>query len=122
MSLDAAPLPDEVRVVLADYDAGRTPDRAAERAAVKAALAVLVARAPGRSVEVRIPPYAAVQAVAGTTHRRGTPSAVVEAGARTWLDLACGRLAWADARATGAVRASGERSDLGPWLPLFSSP
>lgn len=88
------------------------------RARVKASLARLQDVAPGRSVEVRIPPYAAVQAVPGLTHRRGTPSAVVETDADTWLALADGSLAWADAVAAGRVRASGERSDLSPYLPL----
>jgi hypothetical protein len=105
--------------VLAVWDAGDTPDRLAVKAAVKASLAELVARAPGRAVEVRVPPYAAVQAIEGTTHRRGTPPAVVECDARTWLQLAAGQLAWADAVADGRVRASGERSDLSSHLPLL---
>lgn len=88
------------------------------RAAVKASLARLQEVAPGRAVEVRIPPYAAVQAVPGPVHRRGTPGAVVETDAETWLALADGRVAWADAVADGRVRASGERSDLSPFLPL----
>jgi hypothetical protein len=104
--------------VLADWDAGGTPDRRAVKAAVKASLALLVAVAPGRSVEVRVPPYAAVQAVEGSSHRRGTPPAVVECDARTWLELAEGRLSWAEAVADGRVRASGERSDLSAYLPL----
>ncbi|MEZ5117618.1 MAG: sterol carrier family protein [Candidatus Nanopelagicales bacterium] len=104
---------------LAAYDAGTSPSRAVEKAAVKHALAALVARAPGRSVEVRVPPYAVVQAVPGSTHRRGTPPAVVETDAATWLALATGRAGWADAVADGRVRASGERSDLSPYLPLL---
>lgn len=104
--------------VLAAYDAGEVPDRALEREAVKATLAELARRAPGRSVEVRIPPHAAIQAVEGGAHRRGTPPAVVECDPRTWLELATGRLAWADALAGGRLRASGERSDLRSWLPL----
>lgn len=88
------------------------------RARVKSSLERLQEAAPGRSVEVRIPPYAAVQAVPGLTHRRGTPSAVVETDADTWLALADGTLAWSDAVAEGRVRASGERSDLSPYLPL----
>lgn len=88
------------------------------RARVKSSLARLQEVAPGRAVEVRVPPYAAVQAVPGPTHRRGTPSAVVETDAETWLALAEGSLAWADAVRTGRVRASGERADLSPWLPL----
>ena len=109
---------DAVNDVLARWDAGEEPDRTAVKAAVKASLAVLVAAAPGHAVEVRIPPYAAVQAVEGSRHRRGTPPAVVECDARTWLELAAGRVAWADSVADGRVRASGERSDLSPYLPL----
>ena len=107
--------PDEL---LDDWDAGRTPDRATVKAAVKQSLSLLVEAAPGHAVEVRVPPYAAVQAVGGTRHRRGTPPAVVECDARTWLELATGRLAWAAAVADGRVRASGERSDLSSLLPL----
>lgn len=88
------------------------------RARVKASLTRLQDAAPGRSVEVRIPPYAAVQAVPGLTHRRGTPSAVVETDAQTWLALADGSLSWADAVQSGRLRASGERSDLSAYLPL----
>ena len=94
------------------------PDREALRAAVKAALGRLQERAPGRAVEIRIPPFAAVQAVAGHIHRRGTPAAVVETDAVTWLGLCDGTIAWADAVADGRVRASGERSDLSGYLPL----
>jgi Bacterial SCP ortholog len=89
-----------------------------ERAAVKHFLAVLAGRHPGKSVEVRIPPYAAVQCVEGARHTRGTPPAVVEMDARTWLEIARGRIAFVDARAAGRIRASGERSDLTPLLPL----
>jgi hypothetical protein len=88
------------------------------RARVKATLARLQEAAPGRAVEVRIPPYAAVQAVPGLTHRRGTPSAVVETDADTWLALADGSLSWTEAVASGRLRASGERSDLSAYLPL----
>ncbi len=116
------PPPPQVTKVLADYDAGRRPDRADEKAAVKAALAALDETAPGRSVEVRVPPYAAIQVVEGTTHRRGTPSAVVEADARTWLELSVGRRTWAEAVADGSARASGARSDLSRYLPLFIAP
>ena len=68
------------------------------RAAVKESLAALAERAPGRSVEVRVPPFGAVQCVAGPRHTRGTPPNTVEADARTWLALVTGRLGWADAR------------------------
>jgi hypothetical protein len=112
--------PAVIAAVLADYDAGRQPERVDEKAAVKLALTALTEVAPGRSVEVRIPPYAAVQAIEGTNHRRGTPSAVVETDARTWLELAAGRLSWAKAVSDGTVIASGERSDLAALLPLFT--
>jgi hypothetical protein len=81
-------------------------------------LAVLAQKAPGRSVEIRVPPYAAVQAVPGVRHTRGTPPAVVELDAATWVELATGETAWGEAVAQGRVRASGERADLGPYLPL----
>lgn len=88
------------------------------RAAVKHFLAVLSERHPGRSVEVRVPPYAAVQCIEGARHTRGTPPAVVETDPLTWLALARGRLTFGEATAAGRVRASGERSDLTPHLPL----
>ncbi len=96
----------------------RDPAWQATREQVKASLARLAQVAPGRSVEVRVPPFGAVQAVGGTTHRRGTPPALVETDAETWLALADGRIGWADAVADGRVRASGERSDLSRYLPL----
>ena len=102
---------------LARLDAG-VADTADLRALTKHYLGLLVARAPGNSVEVRVPPYAAVQCVAGSRHTRGTPPAVVEADPKTWVALARGLLAWADARADGRVSASGERSDLSDYLPL----
>jgi hypothetical protein len=88
------------------------------RLLVKDTLALLGELAPGSSVEVRVPPYAAVQVVGGTTHRRGTPPAVVETDPLTWLDLVYGRQDWASACAAGEVLASGERSDLSDLLPL----
>ena len=89
------------------------------RLLVKHFMAVLGARAPGKSVEVRVPPYAAVQAVEGVRHTRGTPPAVVETDADTWLALAVGALTFADAERAGKLRASGERADLTPYLLLL---
>lgn len=88
------------------------------RLLVKHYLAVLQERAPGASVEVRVPPYAAVQVVAGVRHTRGTPPAVVEVDPATWLALATGAAQWHDAVEEGRVRASGERADLTAYLPL----
>ncbi len=88
------------------------------RLAVKHFLAILEQRYPGRSVEVRVPPYAAVQCIAGARHTRGTPPAVVETDGATWVALARGTLDFAAAVYDGRVRASGERSNLSELLPL----
>jgi Bacterial SCP ortholog len=85
---------------------------------VRVTLAWVAQTHPGRSVEIRVPPYAAVQAVAGPTHTRGTPPNVVETDGATWLALVAGRTSWADAVAGGLVRASGSRADLSDLLPL----
>jgi hypothetical protein len=81
---------------------------------------ILAERVPGHSVELRVPPYAAVQCVAGPRHTRGTPPNVVEVDAMTWVELATGRAEWADAVAAGRVRASGERADISAHLPVLS--
>jgi hypothetical protein len=81
-------------------------------------LALLQQRAPGNSVEVRVPPYAAVQVVEGVRHTRGTPPAVVETDPKTWIALATGELGWSAALEDGRVHASGERADLSSYLPL----
>jgi hypothetical protein len=89
--------------------------------AVRYTLEELAARAPGRTCEVRVPPFGVVQCsptTEGPRHTRGTPPNVVETDAPNWLALASGDLAWADAVAAGRVRASGERSDLSALLPL----
>jgi hypothetical protein len=99
---------------LADGTAGKDD----LRLLTKHYLAVLEAKAPGRSVEVRVPPYAAVQCIEGVRHTRGTPPAVVETDATTWIAVATGELAWVDAVDAGRVSASGERTDLTPYLPL----
>jgi hypothetical protein len=76
--------------------------------------------APGRSVELRVPPAIAVQIVEGPRHTRGTPANVVETDPITWLRLASGRVTFDASAANGSVRASGNRADLSEWLPLFS--
>jgi hypothetical protein len=88
---------------------------------VKATLAELVKRAPGRAIEVRIPPYAAVQCGEGPTHTRGTPPNVIEMDADTWLALANGELNWNDAVDSGKVSATGARADLSEYLPIGAS-
>jgi len=102
--------------VEAALDGDRSPDDL--RLLTKHFLAVLADRAPGSSVEVRVPPYAAVQVVPGVRHTRGTPPAVVELDPETWVALATGELTWAGAESAGRVLASGERADLSAHLPL----
>lgn len=109
--------PDEFASIRERLDAG-TADRADLRAATKHLLAVLADGAPGHSVEVRVPPYAAVQCIPGARHTRGTPPAVVEMDAETWIALALGQQPWSDAVREGRIVASGERSDLSAYLPL----
>ncbi len=104
--------------VLAALGAGLRPYPDAARVAVRYLLDLLAAAAPGRAVEVRVPPYGAVQCVAGPTHTRGTPPNVVETDPVTWLRLATGRLTWRDGVQRGAIRASGPRADLSPHLPI----
>lgn len=109
-----------VGVTHAAIQAGQQPLRAVLRAAVSYTLGLLAERAPGRSVEVRIPPFAAVQCVAGTRHTRGTPPNVVETDPLTWLQLATGGMDWAGALASGKLRASGQRADISAYLPLVA--
>ena len=85
---------------------------------VKNTLQELTIKAPGRAIEVRVPPYAAVQCGDGPTHTRGTPPNTIEMNADTWLALASGKLSWSDAMNSGAIAASGVRADLTEYLPL----
>ena len=109
--------PVEGRAALAAWHAGAS-DRATLAAAVRFTLEEVAARAPGNSVEVRVPPYGVAQCVPGPRHTRGTPPNVIECDAGTWLMLVTGRLAWAEAVAAGSVAASGLRADLAHLLPL----
>jgi hypothetical protein len=95
-------------------------DRRTLRTALIFTLQLLAQKAPGSAVEIRIPPLAAIQAIPGPKHRRGTPPAVIEMDPSTWLDLATGATTWEQARSSGLLRASGERADLTAWLPLVS--
>ena len=96
-------------------------DRTSLATAVRYTLQELAEGSPGRSVEVRVPPYGAVQCLEGPRHTRGTPTNVVETDPRTWLDLVTGALAWDEAREAGRLRASGLRADLAALLP-FAQP
>jgi hypothetical protein len=107
-----------ISVVVTDIDAGRTPESRLLADAVRALLRALRASAPGNAVEVRVPPYGAVQCGEGPRHTRGTPPNVVETDPVTWVRLATGRLTWPGALSDGRVRASGARTDLSRYLPL----
>ena len=108
----------------AALQACRAADWAADRAttgtAVRFTLEELATTSPGRTVEVRVPPYGAVQCIEGPVHTRGTPPNVIETDAVTWLELATGELAWAQAVADARVRASGQRAHLDGLIPLRS--
>jgi hypothetical protein len=105
-------------VVRAADAASEKPPRADLATAVRYLLQLLVEKAPGGAVEVRVPPFGAVQVIEGPRHTRGTPPNVVETDAATWIALATGEQAWADAAASGRILASGIRADLTDVLPL----
>ena len=94
-------------------------DRNTTATAVRYSLQLLAEQAEGNTVEVRVPPFGAVQAIEGPRHTRGTPPNVIETDAATWLALATGGESWADAVASGRVHASGQRADLTGYLPVL---
>lgn len=89
--------------------------------AVRYTLQLLAERAPGNTVEVRVPPFGAVQCIEGPRHTRGTPPNVIETDPASWLALASGREDWAGALASGRVHASGTRANLDGLLPILRS-
>lgn len=99
-------------------DAGAAPGRTDSATAVRYLLQLLAEKAPGNTVEVRVPPFGAVQVIEGPRHTRGTPPNVVETDPATWIALATGAEAWADAVTAGRIAASGTRADLAALLPL----
>jgi len=109
-----------VAVLRAEY-LGRLGEAASglKTTAVRFLLEELADRAPGNSVEVRVPPLGAVQCIEGPRHTRGTPPNVVELTPDLWLALALGQIDWSAALATGGLVASGVRADLEALLPLF---
>ncbi|PPK67817.1 hypothetical protein CLV40_10647 [Actinokineospora auranticolor] len=108
-----------VAVVLPWLDGGDKPERTPLAAAVRLSLRTLEQDAPGHTVEVRVPPFAAIQCIEGPRHTRGTPPNVIETDPKTWLELATGRVGWGEAVADGRVSASGSRADLSGLLPLL---
>jgi hypothetical protein len=110
------------RAAVLAWCADPTVGRAIIAMAVRFSLQELALQAPGRSVEVRVPPYGAVQVVEGLTHRRGTPPNVVELSPDSWMKLVVGDITWADAETVAIVSASGSRADLSAYLPLLRRP
>jgi hypothetical protein len=110
------------RAAVLAWCADPTVGRATIAMAVRFSLQELALQAPGRSVEVRVPPYGAVQVVEGLTHRRGTPPNVVELSPDSWMKLVVGDITWADAETVAIVSASGSRADLSAYLPLLRRP
>lgn len=98
--------------------AGAKPQRTDLATAVRYLLQLLDEKAPGNSVEVRVPPFGAVQVIQGPRHTRGTPPNVVEMDAATWIAVSTGTERWADAAAGGRIHASGTRADLSDVLPV----
>ena len=113
---------DEGRAALASVraagEASVDPPRADRATAVRYLLQLLAEKAPGHTVEVRVPPFGAVQVLEGPRHTRGTPPNVVETDADTWIALATGVEQWTDAAASGRIHASGTRADLTDLLPV----
>ena len=96
------------------------PGRALLADAVRCTARTLEADAPGHSVELRVPPFVAVQCIEGPRHTRGTPPNVVETDPETWLRLATGLVDWEEVVSTGRVDASGSRAgEIAQWLPLI---
>ena len=96
------------------------PGRALLVDAVRRTARTLEADAPGHSVELRVPPFVAVQCIEGPRHTRGTPPNVVETDPETWLRLATGLADWEEVVSTGRVDASGSRAgEIAQWLPLI---
>lgn len=86
--------------------------------AVRYLLEELAELAPGNAVEVRVPPFGAVQCIAGPRHTRGTPPNVIETDPQSWILLATGGLDWDEAQAQGKILASGSRANLDGLLPI----
>ncbi|MFZ4843405.1 sterol carrier family protein [Mycetocola saprophilus] len=114
-----AQIPDSDGLAAVLATRGETPTRDQKAMAVRYTLQLLAERAPGNTVEVRVPPFGATQCIEGPRHTRGTPPNVVEMTAEVWLDLARGILDWDDAVQAGKVYASGQRADIGGLLPLL---
>ena len=116
-----ARIADEIGTAAVRAALAEEPTRDTTATAVRYSLQLLSEQAEGNTVEVRVPPFGAVQAIEGPRHTRGTPPNVVEMNAATWLALATARESWDDAVAAGRVAASGQRADLREYLPALAA-
>ena len=109
-----------LKEILDTYQKNLKINNETEKIAVKYCLELLHKKAPGKSVEVRIPPHAAIQVISGITHKRGTPPGIVEMSPTVFIHIAIGKTSWHEARDKGFVQASGERTDLFDLFPLIN--
>jgi hypothetical protein len=93
-------------------------DKILLKIAIKYSLQLLHKKIPGKSVELRIPPFAAVSIIEGKNHKRGTPPATIEIDPITWLKIFTNQTSWQDAQNIGLIQASGPDTDLSPYLPI----
>lgn len=114
-----AKIPASIGVAAVEMARKTDASRDATATAVRYLLQELAAAVPGNSVEVRVPPFGAVQCIEGPGHSRGTPPNVVEMSPAVWLALATGERMWSAALAAGEVHASGSRADLSAHLPVI---
>jgi hypothetical protein len=108
----------ELKKLIKSYEHNLEISKTNEQIAVKYCLQLLHEKVPGNSVEVRIPPHAAVQVIEGIKHKRGTPPAVIEMDAKTFIALVTCEISWEEGVSSGSIIASGERADLTSYLPL----
>lgn len=110
-----------VRGWIEDPEGAPVPARGLIADACRRSVRALAAELPGHTVELRVPPFVAVQCVDGPRHTRGTPPNVVEMAPEVWLQLATGKLDYAVAAADGRVEASGSRAgEVAAGLPVIA--
>ncbi|WP_075727404.1 sterol carrier family protein [Corynebacterium aquilae] len=119
-----APDPVETRtavLAISDYIRGEVDscDRKALAAAVRLTARTVEHAAPGHTVELRVPPFVAVQCIEGPRHTRGTPPNVVELAPLHWLQVATGLKKLQDVAQEPGVEVSGTRAlEVAHFLPI----
>lgn len=108
---------------IVDPESAEKPSRTLFADACRRSVRALAAELPGHTVELRVPPFVAVQCVEGPRHTRGTPPNVVEMAPEVWLQLATGLIDFEDAVADGRIQASGSRAgEVAAGLPVIALP